>query len=76
MHAQPAPPQVSHKISSICSMDEMILVSCCEVVYVLKALLLSKCSVGQPPKISVDLLDSCSAWYAQETCSRSSAGPS
>ena len=37
-HSLP-PTQILHKISSRCSMDELIVIQCCEVVHVSKALL-------------------------------------
>ena len=37
-------------------MDEMIVILCCEVVHVSKALLPPECAVWQPPSLSIDVL--------------------
>ena len=65
VHAQPAPPQILHKIGSKCSLDEMIVVQC-EVVHKSKALLPPECAFWQPPSLSIDMLRSCCPWYAQK----------
>ena len=64
-HSLP-PPQSLHNFNGECSRDKMIIIQRREVAHVSKALLPPKCAIWQPPSLSIDVLHSCCAWYAQE----------